>query len=59
MVEPGETFCYEAPYRFDDEQEFTIILELTTKTNLKIEKRNNKNCDNGPWNFVNPTLFER
>jgi hypothetical protein len=51
-VVPGEVYCFE----FND---FSIIVELITDSELKIEKRSSGKCGGGLWSFSNPAEFER
>jgi hypothetical protein len=58
-IVPGEVYCFETENYWGDEYDFTIILELTDETNLKIEKRDSSRCGSGPWTFSDPALFKR
>ncbi|MFC1656515.1 hypothetical protein ACFL14_00920 [Patescibacteria group bacterium] len=58
----GNVYCYEPWDRFNmnNPLPFTIILELTADDKLRIEKRNQTTCGNGPWQFSSSYAdFER
>ena len=59
-IVPGEIYCFETENEWGDKKnDFTIILQLTSETTLKIQKRSSSSCGSGPWSFSDPAIFER
>ncbi|TSC93479.1 MAG: Uncharacterized protein CEN89_16 [Candidatus Berkelbacteria bacterium Licking1014_7] len=56
----GNIYCYQLDGQGWVEGNFTIILQLTFSTALKIEKQSSASCGSGPWTFTgNQSEFVR
>jgi len=55
----GNVYCYETEDKFNKKIPFVILLELTSKTNLRIEKVDSDNCAEPPWSFDKYSEFIR
>ena len=61
-VMPGNIYCYGSlTKKFDNQvSPFRIILEMTSDTEIMIEKQDVSTCGSGPWSFSSSSVeFER
>ena len=60
QVKPdGNVYCYETSNTYNEYEQKVIIIQLKDSETLKIEGREAISCGSGPWEFKNPTEFER